>query len=149
MVKFWIYFSTKQQLGIHLTHCDSVIPYVNIDLGQHWVRLWLGAWWHQDIAWTNFDFSWVKSCGINTLATGRCGKYFKSVTSEHMLWIKLRSVSCDVALRWMPQNTFDDKSTLVKEMPYCLMSTSHSLNQWWPRSMSPYGVIWFHWAISM
>ena len=31
-------------------------PLGNTDLGQHWFRLWLGAWWHQTITWTNVDF---------------------------------------------------------------------------------------------
>ena len=34
-------------------------------------------------------------------------------------WIKLMSTSCEIALRWMPQNTFDDKSTLVQVMTLC------------------------------
>ena len=32
---------------------------------------------------------------------------FKSVISEHMLWIKLICTSRIIAPRWMPQNTFD------------------------------------------
>ena len=28
--------------------------------GQHWLRLWLGAWWHQAITWTNVGGSWAK-----------------------------------------------------------------------------------------
>ena len=37
----------------------------------------------------------------------------KSVISEHMLvmvWIKFVSTSCDIAIIWMPRNSFDDKS---------------------------------------
>ena len=37
---------------------------------------------------------------------------FKSVISEHMLWIKFMSSSCEVGLMWMPQYTPDDMSTL-------------------------------------
>ena len=33
---------------------------------------------------------------------------FKSVISKHMLWIKLTTISCEIALRWMPENTFVD-----------------------------------------
>ena len=36
----------------------------------------------------------------------------KDVMPEHMLQIKFKSTS-EIALRWMPQNTFDDKSTLL------------------------------------
>ena len=37
-----------------------------------------------------------------------CGNDFKSVVSEHMLWIKFLSTPCETALRWMPQDIFDD-----------------------------------------
>ena len=33
-----------------------------------------------------------------------------------MLRIKFMSASCEISLRLMPQNTFDDKSTLVQVM---------------------------------
>ena len=55
-------------------------------------------------------------CDINSLAPGRCRSTcnFKSVNSEHMLWLKFISNSGKIALRWMPQNTFTDKSTLFR-----------------------------------
>ena len=33
--------------------------------------------------------------------------------------IKFMSTSCEFALRWMPQNTFDHKSTLTQIMVWC------------------------------
>ena len=45
-----------------------------------------------------------------------------------------------IALRWMPQKTFDNQSTLVLVMAWCHQATSHYLNQCWPWSMSPYGL---------
>ena len=36
-----------------------------------------------------------------------------------------RRSSCEIALKWMLQNTFDDKSTLVKVMAWCCQVTSH------------------------
>ena len=47
-----------------LTLCGLVMPYDDIDLGQHWFRQWLVAWWHQAITWASVDLSSVKSCGI-------------------------------------------------------------------------------------
>ena len=38
-----------------LTHCGPVTPYDAINPGQHWLRQWLDAWWHQAITWTNVD----------------------------------------------------------------------------------------------
>ena len=50
-----------------------------------------------------------------------------------MVWNKFRSM-CEIALRWMPQNAFNDKSALVQ-----IMATSHHLSQYGPRYMLPYG----------
>ena len=44
-----------------LIHCGLVMPYSTINLGQCWFSQWLVAWWHQAIAWTNVDFSTVRS----------------------------------------------------------------------------------------
>ena len=45
-------------LGLNvLTHCGLMTPYGDRDLGQHWLRQWLVAWWHQAISWTNVDWS--------------------------------------------------------------------------------------------
>ena len=52
----------------------------------------------------------------------------------------------DNALRWMPQNITDGKSTLVQLMAWCRQATSHYLSLCWPRSMSPYGVIRPQWV---
>ena len=51
----------------------------------------------------------------------------------------------DNALRWIPRNITDDKSTLV-HVTCCLTAPSHYLSQCWPRSMSPYGVIRPQWG---
>ena len=49
-----------------LTHCGLVIPYGNIDLGQHWL-MYL-AWWHQAVTWTNVDLAALRSSTIHVLA---------------------------------------------------------------------------------
>ena len=53
---------------LSLTHCGLVTPYDDRDLGQHWFRKWLVAWWHQAITWTNVDLSSVRSSGIHLSA---------------------------------------------------------------------------------
>ena len=40
-------------------------PYGDRYRGQHWLRLWLVAWRHQAITWTNVDVPSVKSIGIH------------------------------------------------------------------------------------
>ena len=56
-------------LRIPWSLCDNPFPnqshwlivawwlYSEMELGQHWLRYWLGAWWHQAITWTSVDFA--------------------------------------------------------------------------------------------
>ena len=69
------------------------------------------------------------ACAINSLAPGRCGSDYKIKTHAR---IKFTSTSCEITLRWMPQNTFGNKSTLVQVMAHCHHPTSHYLSQCWP-----------------
>ena len=50
------------------------------------------------------------------------------------------STYCEIALRSMSQNTFDDKWALVQAMAWFHQAISHYMSQCWPRSKSPYGV---------
>ena len=47
---------------------------------------------------------------------------------------------CEMALRWMLQNTLDDKSILVQVVVWYCLATSHYLSQCGFRSMLPYGI---------
>ena len=62
--KWWLFCSDLNKL----THCGLVTPYGDTELGQHWLRQWLGAWRHQAITWTNVDLSWVRCNGIHLRA---------------------------------------------------------------------------------
>ena len=64
-----------------------------------------------------------------------------------MLQVKIKGTSYD--FRWMLQNTFSDKATLVQVMAWCRQATSHYLSQCWPRFMSLYGVTRPQWLISL
>ena len=55
-------------------------------------------------------------------------------------------ISCKIALRWMPLDLTDDKSTLVQVMAWCRQATSHYLSQCWPRSLVPYDVTRPQWV---
>ena len=62
--------------------------------------------------------------------------------------VDILSISCKIALRWMPQDFTDDKSTLVQVMAWCHQATSHYLDQCWLRSILPYGVARPQWVNS-
>ena len=49
---------------------------------------------------------------LNSFAPGMCRSNFGSVMSEQMLQINFMG-TCEIALRWMLQNIFDDNSKLV------------------------------------
>ena len=51
-----------------LTHCGLVTAYGGRDLGQHWSRLWLVAWRHQAIIWTNVDLWSLRSSDVHLRA---------------------------------------------------------------------------------
>ena len=55
-------------------------------------------------------------------------------------------VSYEIALRWMPLDLTDDKSTLIQVMVWCRQATSHYLSQCWPRSVSPNGITRPQWV---
>ena len=78
---------------------------------------------------------------------GRCGSNSKGVISKHILHTKFMSTSFDTGLRWMPQNTFIDKLTLVQVMSWCCQATSHYLNQCWPSSIMSYSITRPHWVL--
>ena len=83
---------------------------------------------------------------INSLAPGRPGCHFKTAIFNPVLLIAIFTSSNDDALRWMPWDLIDDKSTLVHVMAWCRQETSHYLSQCWPSSMSPYGVTRPQWV---
>ena len=84
---------------------------------------------------------------INSLApAGRPRCHFKSAIFNLVLLIGIFTSSKDKALRWMPRDLTDGKSTLVQVMAWCRQATSHHLSQCWSSSTSPYGVTRPQWV---
>ena len=71
---------------------------------------------------------------------------FQTAIFNLLLLIGIFTSSKDNALRWMPWDLTDDKSTLVQVMALCRQATSNYLSQCWPSSMSPYGVTRPQWV---
>ena len=88
----------------------------------------------------------LKSFCVNSLAPGRFQINIRKVIFKLTLVNGGWCISYEIALRWMPQDLTDDKSTLVKVMAWCRQATSHYLSQCWPRSMSPNGVTRPQWV---
>ena len=77
------------------------------------------------------DFLHILSPCVNSLAPGRCGCNFKNIIFQLVSWTDTLSATSKIIVRWMPQNSTDEKSTLL---------------QCWPRSLSPYGVTRPQWV---
>ena len=77
---------------------------------------------------------------IISLAPGRYACNLKLASFKAMSRIDIWSISQEIALRCLPRDLNDDKSTLVQVMAWCRQATSHYLNQCWPSSMMLYGV---------
>ena len=71
---------------------------------------------------------------INSVAPGEFEWNFKQVIFKLMLMIDDYTVSCEIALKWMPLDPTDEKSTLVQVMAWCRQAPSDYLSQCWPRS---------------
>ena len=84
---------------------------------------------------------------VNSLAPGRSEFDSEYIIYNLVLLIGIfRSSHDDNALRWMPQDLTDDKSTLVQVMAWCHQATSHYLSQCWLSSLLPYGVARPQWV---
>ena len=56
---------------------------------------------------------------VNSWASQRRESIFKSMIFKHMIWNSDLGTHCEIALRWMPQNLTNKKSTLVEVMAWC------------------------------
>ena len=59
---------------------------------------------------------------INSFTLRRCTCNIKWVIFKLMSRIDILSISCEIHLKWMPQDLNDDKSTLVQVMAWCLQA---------------------------
>ena len=98
--------------------------------------------------WQNWchHYSSTRQQLVNSLAPERCVSNFEIVISNHMVRIDFLSTGYEIALKWMPQNLTNEKSTLDQVMAWCLTAPSHYLSQCWPRSMSPYAITRPQWV---
>ena len=94
----------------------------------------------RDVCHTRYLWYETVICFINSLASGRPGWQSKTATFNLVSLIGNFTSSKDNALRWMPRDLTNNKSTLVQVMAWCHQAASHYLNQCWPRSPMLYGI---------
>ena len=83
---------------------------------------------------------------LNSLDPGRFQFNFREVIFKLILVNGGRGISYEIALRWMPQDLTDCKSTLVQVMVWRRPAPSHYLSQWWHRSLPLYGITKPQWV---
>ena len=83
---------------------------------------------------------------FNSLTPGRCSYNLKSIIFKFKSRIDISSTSCEIALRFMPEDITDIWWTLVQVMAWCCQVTSHYLSQCYLTSLSPYGVTMPQWV---
>ena len=111
-----------------------------------WARntrsVWVVALWETSTMARNnrHIFKTLQFIILTHWSPGRFQFNFRKVIFKLTLMNGGWGISYEIALRWMPQDLTDDKSTLVQVMAWCHQAISHYLSQCWPRSMSPYGV---------
>ena len=110
--------------------------------------------------WLNLDFFFsIRGHGVkwsvtpdnmppyfNSSAPGKFQRNLGKVIFQLILMIDGWSISCKIVLKWMQMDLTDGKSTLVQVMAWCRQATIHYLSQYWPRSLSPYGIIRPRWV---
>ena len=87
------------------------------------------GWWFE----TPSHSLWCQCNGrnghaINSLAPGRCGYLQLVIFISRIYTLYILSISCKIALRWVPQDLTDDQSTLVSVMAWGLQATPHYLH---------------------
>ena len=111
-----------------------------------YVYMWL---WFMTLMIPSLDLlmsSYLAPGHINSLAPGRFEGNFRWVNFKLIVVIDGWCISCEIAIRWMPLDITDDKSTLVQVMAWCHQAPSHYLSQCWPRFLLPYGVTRPQWV---
>ena len=83
---------------------------------------------------------------LNSLTPGRFELNFRWVIFVLNLVIDVWCISGKVALRWKSLDLTDDESTLVQVMAWCRQATSHYPSQYWPRTVSLYGILRPQWV---
>ena len=115
-----------------------------------WLVAWLSSPLPTDGSTTGSEINkWVSTlCNLtNCSRAGRCGSNLKVSYTMKVTKKKLSIyMYYEIVLKWTPQNTFDDESTFVQVMAWCLEAPSHYLSQCWLRFTSPYIIISPQWV---
>ena len=83
---------------------------------------------------------------VNSLVPRRCGCNLKSIIFKLISRTDVLCISCEISLRWMPEDLTDDKSTLVQVMAWVPSGSKPLPDQCWPSCIYPYGITRGQWV---
>ena len=84
---------------------------------------------------------------FNSLTPGKCVRNLKSIIIKFIIHDRNLGIHGEIALKWMPQNLTNEKSTLLQIMDWCRQVAIHYLSQCQHISMLPYGITMSQWGI--
>ena len=123
----WDHFGNQKRKYVHCG--GKIVSEIGPMLTQTWWMIWFKA-----------TEGLPKAFSINSLSSEKYGSNSKSLYFKPIILENSLSSHREIALRWMPQNLTDQKSTLVQLMAWCLMAPSHYLYQCWLRSLMLYAI---------
>ena len=132
--------------------CSASVPVIIYVISSNIESSYDGTWLYiyhiTALLAMQYTMSWGQSGWIilTDWPQGDLNGIFRQEISKLILVIDCRGIPCEIALRWMSLDLTDEKSTLVHSMAWCCQAASHYLNQCWPGSVMPYGVIWPQWV---
>ena len=131
----------------HEWHCIQSVVW-----SRH--RLWTLQLKQQSFMFTNSvlqshltDCFTVQQTSADLLAPGRFSSDFKSIIFKLIIQDSTLGTCCENALRWMWQNLTKTEVNIGScngLVPH--QAASHYLSQYWPSSMSPYGITRPQWV---
>ena len=142
-VSWWLswYLLSSSLIPMASVYSRGTRSFVTTPIGGNVPRTWKTNLLHEEsVTWK------IMTSSVNSLALGKFQFNIRKVIFKLTLVNGGWCISYEIALRWMPQDLTDDKSTFVQVMAWCRQATSHYLSQCWPRSMSPYGVTRPQWV---
>ena len=120
--------------------------WVHMTLNPHWFVYWLvtehkkkhhlNQWWPISM---NFNCVTRRSGFTHWPGHGRFSGKLEKVIFKFISGIYIWNITREIASWWMAQDLLD-QSRVVQAMAWCRQASSLFLGQWWPKSMSPYGV---------
>ena len=101
------------------------------------VHLILEVWWYVEavgpalktLKHVELTNSLTHLALTNSMAPGRYGNNFKSIVFKLIIQNRSSDTHCEIALKRMPQNLTNEKSTLLQITVWCHQARSHYLSQ--------------------